>query len=157
MHESNTIRQSVRSACRVLALAMLLALCPWLWASNDTEATAGPERLYFTIVSTITDQDRGDVHEHRFSVGTIEAEPARISTVLQGQRSLDYIVSYELPDDPNQVLLSIELVHDGQSIDVPRILFEVDSENSAFIQATRETGLSYAIEIEASRQQPGPL
>jgi len=157
MHESNRVRQNALSSCRILALTLLLGLSPWLAAGNDDEATAEPERLYFTIVSTITDHDRGDVHEHRFSVGTTEGEPARISTNLNGQVALDYIVSYELPDDPNQVLLTIQLVHGGETIDVPRILFEVNSENDAFIQTTRETGLSYAIEIKAFRERPNPL
>jgi hypothetical protein len=155
MNESNRVRQNAPSTCRVLALTLLLGLSPWLAAGNDDEATSEPERLYFTIVSTITDQERGDVHEHRFSVGTTEGEPARISTNLNNQGVLDYIVSYELPDEADQVLLSIELVHNQDTIASPRLMFRIGSEAS--IQSFPDTGFSVELEISTSREQPHAL
>jgi hypothetical protein len=157
MHESNSLGQCFHSVSRAAALALLLGLCSCLSAGNEAEVPAVPERLYFTIVSTITDHDRGDVHEHSFAVGTTEGEPARISTTLGDQGTLDYIVSYELPEASAQVLLSMELVRNGETVAEPKLQFGIETQNSASIRVDRHNGLGFEIDVEASRLQPNPL
>ena len=152
MIKRNPAPSFVRRTGMLLALCFALASVGAVWSQSSGDNRSTNERLYFTFLSTITDMASGGVTGHQFELALDANKSASVTTQLNDSSSLDYRVSFTQPE-ANQVLLSMELVHDGRLIAEPTLVFGVDPENSASIRVGSESGLSYEISIEASRQR----
>ena len=151
MIQRNPSSNFVRQTGVVSVICLALGICGVLWSMDSSETLTKEDRIYFTFESTIKDPSAGYTTTHEFELGLDPNKLAKVTKDLNDGGSLDYLVSFSLPQT-DQVFLSMELTHNGNIIGEPALLFGVNPENSASIQINSATGLSYELAVKASRQ-----